>query len=71
MSVIIIKKDLIGHQLDTCPDMMDFQQAFSKQSIVNTPFTLVPLMTFKQLEHLLSLGYTLSKVKHSLLIIKQ
>lgn len=63
MDILIVRKDLIESHLPTCPDMMDYKRMMTAKSVINTPFTLVPLMILHQLEYYHSLGYTLNKTK--------
>lgn len=71
MSIVIVREDLVGHHLQTCPDLMDYKMMSGMKSIVNTPFTFVPLLIHRHLHHLLSAGLTLQKVKQQLKIIKE
>lgn len=62
LSVVIIRKDLVGFQLDTCPDMMCFDKAVTAKSIINTPYTLVPLMLDEYLGYCDRTGRALKNV---------
>ena len=71
MHIVIVRKELIGSHLDSCPDMMDYQKTLKALSVINTPFTLVVLSIAKQLSYLLSQGHTRESVRSQLLSIKQ
>lgn len=63
MHVVIVRKDLLGHHLSSCPDMMDYQKTLKAQSVINTPFTLVVLSISKQLDFYISQGLHRKKVQ--------
>ncbi len=44
MTVVIVRKDLLGLQLPNCPDMMCFEKSVTAKSVINTPYTFVPLL---------------------------
>ena len=71
LHIIIVRKDLIGNQLDICPDMMDYQKTLKALSVINTPFTLVVLSIFKQLSYFLSEGQTRKWVRNQLRLLKE
>jgi hypothetical protein len=71
LSVVIVRKDLVGFQLDTCPDMMCFDKAVTTKSIINTPYTLVPLMLHEYLSYCDRIGKALRNVEANLHSIKQ
>lgn len=70
MTVVIVRKDLVGFQLDTCPDMMCFEKSVTTKSIINTPYTLVPLLFAEYLRYCQKEGKSLCKVKEGLKKIK-
>jgi phosphoserine aminotransferase len=63
MSILIVRKDLFGKQLGTCPDMLCYERTLTANSVINTPYTLVPLLILKQLQLALSQGYDLKKIR--------
>lgn len=71
MTVVIVRKDLVGFQLDTCPDMMCFEKCVTTKSIINTPYTLVPLLFAEYVKHCQKEGKSLGKVKEGLKKIKE
>jgi phosphoserine aminotransferase len=44
MTIVIVRDDLVKQQLPICPDLMSFEFSLRTKSIINTPFTLVPLL---------------------------
>ncbi len=71
LSVVIVRKDLVGFQLETCPDMMCFDKAVTAKSIINTPYTLVPLMLHHYLSYCDQAGRDLREVDAHLHSIKR
>lgn len=59
MSVLIVRNDLIDSHLDTCPDMMDYKMTLAIKSVINTPYTMVPLMLLYQIEYFHKNGHSL------------
>jgi len=70
MSIVIVRKDLVGMHMGTCPDMLCYEKTLNANSVINTPHTFVPLLIFQQLENFVDLGVTLQKTKEELKIIK-
>jgi hypothetical protein len=50
---------------------MEFKMISAINSIVNTPYTLVPLLIHRQLQLLFASGFTLEKVKEELGLIRE
>jgi phosphoserine aminotransferase len=71
MTVVIVRKDLIGFQLDTCPDMMCFEKSITTKSIINTPYTLVPLLFAEYVTYCQKENKSLENVSAHLKTIKQ
>lgn len=71
MTVVILRKDLVGFQSNTCIDMMNFEKAIIAKSIVNTPFTFVPLLIAEQIKDWKKKETNLGKVGEKLKGIKE
>lgn len=70
MSIVIVRKDLVGMQLSLCPDMLCYEKTLTTNSVINTPHTFVPLLILKQLELWVSKGQTLQWNRQELKKIK-
>jgi phosphoserine aminotransferase len=71
MDILIVRGDLIAHHLPSCPDMMDYDKTLKAKSVINTPYTFVPLLILKHIEYLLSKGFTQASIKQKIKSIKQ
>ena len=71
MNVLIIRNDLIGRQLPTCPNLLCYEKIIQKESVPNTPNILVPLMIREQISMYLAEGTILGKMADVLREIKE
>ena len=69
-SVVIVRKDLVGFDVPTCPDMMSFQRTVKANSIINTPYTLSNLLLAEYIEYCIKNGKTLKNIETNIAKIK-
>jgi phosphoserine aminotransferase len=69
-SVVIVRKDLVGFDLPTCPDMMSFQKTVTANSIINTPYTLSTLLLAEYIDYCNKNGKTLNNIEINIRKIK-
>jgi len=56
VTLVIVKKDLVGHALDICPIMLDYKTQVDANSLYNTPPCWAIYMMMLNLRHLKKLG---------------
>lgn len=56
VTVVIVKKDMLGHELDICPTMLKYRTQIDANSLYNTPPCWSIYMMMLNLRHLKALG---------------